>query len=193
MKNTIVIPLLTAATMFTFNADAYEYDVRMPSSAARPRWSGAKVGEWTMDYQTAFAQAKAEGKNVILFTTGSWWCPLCEAFEEKVLGSTAWRNYVQDNGFYLVMLDFPYRGEVTEDQLWKSKYPEYGNGWGFQCWLYDEDYLEENGLTKEDGLNAIMERYRVQKELALDSASPVSIRTWMVPRNSLTARSVIRR
>ena len=175
VKETALAGLIALGAISAF---AYDYDVRMPTSAARPRWSGARVGEWTMDYKSAFAQAKDEGRNVLVFTTGSWWCPHCEAFEEKVLMSSEWNEYIQDGGFYLVMLDFPYRGQVTDDQLWKSKYPEYGDGWGFQCWLYDEDYLAENGLTKEQGLDAIMERYRVQKELALESASPVTIKSW---------------
>ena len=181
MKAKAIKNMLVAAVILGgMSAFAYEYNVRMPSSAAYPRWRGAKVGEWTMDYEAARSQAAAEGRGVILFTTGSWWCPHCEAFEEKVLLDHAvqWRNYVQEKGYYLVMLDFPYRGHVTDDQLWKSAYPEYGDGWGFKCWLYNDDYLEANGLSKEDGLNAIMDLYRLQKSLALDSATPVSIKTW---------------
>lgn len=173
--------LLVSAVMFaSVAAAAFEYDVRMPSEAARPRWQGAKVGEWTMDYESARAQAVAEGKGMLLLTTGSWWCPHCEAFEEKVLLEHAaqWHSYVREKGYYLVMLDFPYRGHVENEQLWKSKYPDFGDGWGFQCWLYDGDYLAENGLTKEDGLNAIMDNYRLQKSLALDSAAPVTIKSW---------------
>ena len=111
---------------------AYDYNVRMPSTAACPRWKGAKVGEWTMDYEAARSQAIAEGRGMILFTTGSWWCPHCEAFEEKVLLDHAaqWRAFVQERGYYLVMLDFPYRGHVDDEQLWKSAHPEYGDGWG---------------------------------------------------------------
>ena len=176
MKQALAAAMVCAAMV----ASAYEYNVRMPSTAACPRWKGAKAGEWTMDYEAARKQAAAEGKCVLLFTTGSWWCPHCEAFEEKVLLDHAaqWRNYIQEKGYYLVMLDFPYRGHVNDDQLWKSAHPEYGDGWGFQCWLYDSDYLAENGLTQEDGLNAIMDLYRLQKSLALDSATPVSIKTW---------------
>ena len=35
------------------------YNVRRPSDEIRPRWRGARVGEWTMDYDAAAAQAKA--------------------------------------------------------------------------------------------------------------------------------------
>ena len=176
MKQALVAVMVCVAMA----ASAYEYNVRMPSAAACPRWKGAKAGEWTMDYEAARTQAAAEGKGLLLLTTGSWWCPHCEAFEEKVLLDHAvqWRNYIQEKGYYLVMLDYPYRGHVDDAQLWKSAHPEYGDGWGFKCWLYDDDYLAENGLTQEDGLNAIMDLYRLQQSLALDSASPVSIKTW---------------
>ena len=172
--------LLAAMVCAAMAASAYEYNVRMPSTAACPRWKGAKAGEWTMDYEAARTQAMAEGKGLLLLTTGSWWCPHCEAFEEKVLLDHAaqWHNYIQEKGYYLVMLDFPYRGHVDDAQLWKSAHPEFGDGWGFNCWLYDSDYLEANGLTQEEGLNAIMDLYRLQQSLALDSAAPVSIMTW---------------
>ena len=181
MKKTVMKKALIAAvSIAALTSSAYEYNVRMPSTAAYPRWHGAKVGEWTMDYEAARAQAIAEGKGLLLLTTGSWWCPHCEAFEEKVLLDHAvqWRDFIQERGYYLVMLDFPYRGHVDDAQLWKSKYPEYGDGWGFKCWLYDEDYLMENGLSKEDGLNAIVDLYRLQDSLALNSASTVTIKKW---------------
>ena len=121
MNVKIIKSILTSAFILGgISVFAYEYNVRMPSTAAHPRWRGAKVGEWTMDYEAARSQAASEGRGVILFTTGSWWCPHCEAFEEKVLLDHAaqWRNYVQEKGYYLVMLDFPYRNHVTDDQLW---------------------------------------------------------------------------
>ncbi len=177
MKRLIGIVLIALGVQ---QALAYEYNVRMPSSVACPRWKGARVGEWTMDYEAARSQAIAEGRGLIVFTTGSWWCPHCEAFEEKVLleNASRWRNYIQEKGYYLVMLDFPYRGHVDDSQVWKSARPECGDGWGFQCWLYDDDYLEENGLTREDGMKAIMDLYRLQKSLALESASPITIKSW---------------
>ena len=91
MKRLIGIVLIALGVQ---QALAYEYNVRMPSSVACPRWKGARVGEWTMDYEAARSQAIAEGRGLIVFTTGSWWCPHCEAFEEKVLleNASRWRN-----------------------------------------------------------------------------------------------------
>ena len=171
-------PLAIALALAWCGGVLAAYNVRRPSDEIRPRWRGARVGEWTMDYEAAAAQAKAEGKINIVFVTGSWWCPHCEAFEEKVLLSDSWRNFLSDRGFYLTMLDFPYRGHVKDEELHKSRYPEKGDGWGFQCWLYDDEYLAENGLTAEDGFREIQKRYEVQKSLALETANQVTIRTW---------------
>ena len=179
MSSVFLSRRLALALALAVGASAFAaYNVRRPSDAIRPRWQGAKVGEWTMDYATAAAKAKAEGRINIVFVTGSWWCPHCEAFEEKVLLSEAWRKLLAERDFYLTMLDFPYRGHVKDEELHKSRYPEKGDGWGFQCWLYDDEYLAENGLTAEDGFREIQKRYEVQKELAPETASLVTIRTW---------------
>ena len=148
----------------------YNYDVKQPSDALRPQWSGAKAGVWTMDYEAAAAKAKATGKLHIMLVTASWWCPYCQNFEKKVGLSDAWKNYIAEKGCYLSMMDYPYRFHVDDDQIGKSKYPELGDGWGFQCWLYNDAYLAENGLSAEDGFKAIQRFYDRQNELALDTA-----------------------
>ena len=121
-----------AVGLFGVDALAFEYTVTQP--AIRPRWSGASVGEWTMDRTTAFANAKRDGKYTIVMFTGSWWCPYCETLEAKVLTSAAWGAYVTDKGYYLVECDYPYRFPVPEGQEEKGTSP-LGDGWGFRCWL----------------------------------------------------------
>ena len=145
-------------------ATAFEYNVTRP--AICPRWSGAEVGEWTMDRETAFAKAKAEIAYTIVLFTGSWWCPYCETLEAKVLTSQVWADYVAQKGFFLVECDYPYRFPVPAGQEWKGTSP-LGDGWGFQCWLYDADYLANNGLTADDGFAAIQKMYDYQDALAL--------------------------
>lgn len=156
----------------------YDYNVKRPSDTFRPQWSGARPGVWTMDYEAAAAKAKAEGKIHIMLVTGSWWCPYCQRFEQNVGLSTAWRNYVAEKGFYLSMLDYPYRFHVDDEQIHKSKYPEMGDGWGFQCWLYDDEYLAENGLTAEDAFRTIQRFYEKQGALAPETADQFVMRTW---------------
>ncbi len=165
MNKTVKCAFAAAVSLAAVCASAFEYDVTQPS--IRPRWSGAAAGEWTMDREAAFAQAKAEGAYTIVLFTGSWWCPICQTCEGKVLKSKAWADYVAEKGFYLVECDYPYRFPVPAGQEGKSLHPELGDGWGFKCWLYDAGYLADNGLTAEEGLAAIQKMYDYQDALAL--------------------------
>lgn len=161
-------------------AAAFEYDVGRPGDELRPKWSAADTapGTWTLNVADALAKAKSAGKCTVLLNTASWWCPYCKTLEATVLGSEAWREYVAESGHYLAMLDFPYRNPVPEDQLWKSRYPELGTGWGFDCWMMYPEYLAEIGFTREQGLDAIMDMYRMQRDLALETASPIVMSNW---------------
>ena len=170
--------VLGSTLAIIISAFCYDYNVKRPSDTFRPQWSGARPGVWTMDYEAAAAKAKAEGKIHIMLVTGSWWCPYCQRFEQNVGLSTAWRNYVAEKGFYLSMLDYPYRFHVDDEQIHKSKYPEMGDGWGFQCWLYDDEYLAENGLTAEDAFRTIQRFYEKQGALAPETADQFVMRTW---------------
>lgn len=168
-------------TMFAALAGlGFEYNVRPPSDVLRPTWFAAdtKPGVWTLNVEDAKAKARAAGVCTVVLNTSSWWCPYCETLEDMVLRSQTWKDYVAEQGFYLGMYDFPYRGEVPEEQVWKSRHPELGKGWGFQCWLMDPEYLEEIGLSEEEGLRAIMAEYEQQKALALPEASEQVISNW---------------
>ncbi len=159
---------------------AFEYNVRMPSDDLKPTFHAAdtKPGVWTLAVEDAISKAKANGKYTILMNTGSWWCPYCQTLEELVLTSDAWKSYVAENGFYLAMMDFPYRTHVSEDQTWKSYHPELGDGWGFKCWLMNPVYLSEIGLSPDEGLAAIMSEYEMQAGYALASGAPITIKRW---------------
>ena len=168
MNHTVKCAFAATVSFAAVCATAFEYNVTRP--AICPRWNGAEVGEWTMDRDTAFAKAKAEVAYTIVLFTGSWWCPICQTCEAKVLTSQAWADYVSKMGFYLVECDYPYRFPVPEGQEWKGTSP-LGDGWGFKCWLYDTDYLAQNGLTTDEGLVAIQKMYDYQDTLALPGST----------------------
>lgn len=159
---------------------SFEYNVRRPSNDIRPTGPSvaAEPGVWSLNFEGALEAAKANGRKLVVLNSGSFWCPYCETLEELVLMSKAWKSFVEENGFYLGVLDFPYRGTVTEDQAWKSVHPELGAGWGFSCWLMDAEYLAGLGLSSNDGFAAIMHEYEIQKSLALPSAGQIRIRDY---------------
>lgn len=134
------------------------YDVR-PSEIV-PRWSGANPGEWTFDYQNALASAKAEGKYTLMLFSAMWWCPHCQPLEKNVLVTDEFNAYVRERGFYLTVLDYPYRDGVSN--------------W---CWLWDPGYREANGIggwTVEDVSDELIRRLQFQDSWSKTSAETVN-------------------
>lgn len=174
--------LFTAmAALVPFMVANAAYNVKQPE--IRPAWSGAELGVWTQDYAAATNAAAQTGKPVIVVTSGMWWCPYCQPLEAKVFVQKAWTDFIDEiGGAYLVVLDFPYRGTVSSAESHKTadfdertKRP----GWGFRCWLYDEEYRAENGLSVNDAFRLIEERnYAWQNALGLPSAQKVTIANW---------------
>ncbi len=175
-----LVLLLLCVALVAPAALAFEYNVRRPSDDLKPTFHAAdtKPGVWTLAVEDAISKAKAEGKYTILMNTASWWCPYCETAEELVLTSDVWKSYVAEHGFYLAVMDFPYRVHVSDDQVWKSWHPELGDGWGFKCWLMDPDYLAEIGLSADEGLAAIMSLYELQASYALSTGDLITIKRW---------------
>lgn len=66
----------------------------------------AQPAVWADDMDAAMAQARAQGKDLLLDFTGSDWCPPCMALKREVFDTPAFADAVRDQ-FVLVELDFP--------------------------------------------------------------------------------------
>ena len=127
-----------------------------------PEWSGATPGVWTMDYESALASAKADGKWTLMLYSGMWWCPHCQPLEEYVLTNPVFTNYVAECGYYTTVLDNPYR-----------------DGYSNWCWLYETNYVENVAhMTMEEALQEIDKRYAVQESYAVPGATEYNITNW---------------
>lgn len=82
---------------------------------AAVRHDGAKVGEWTMDYDAALKLAKKENLPLMLNFTGSDWCHWCIEIEHKVFSQPAWQEFAASN-IVLVTLDFPRRSKTVPEK-----------------------------------------------------------------------------
>ena len=67
---------------------------------------GAKVGEWTMDYDAALKLAGEKQLPVLLNFTGSDWCGWCKLMDRSVFSQTQWQEFARRE-MVLVTLDFP--------------------------------------------------------------------------------------
>jgi protein disulfide-isomerase len=61
---------------------------------------------WLTDMNKAQAIAKAEGKDILMFFTGSDWCGYCILLVDEVFNQAEFIDYAKNN-FVLVDLDFP--------------------------------------------------------------------------------------
>lgn len=67
---------------------------------------GAKIGQWTMDYTAALAEAKKSELPLLLNFTGSDWCGWCKLMDKNVFSQKEWQDYAAKN-MVLVTLDSP--------------------------------------------------------------------------------------
>jgi len=68
-------------------------------------------GKWFADFDTAAAEAKKAGKDLLVDFTGSDWCGWCIKLHKEVFGHEEFTKGVENN-FVLVALDFPHDEEV---------------------------------------------------------------------------------
>jgi thiol-disulfide isomerase/thioredoxin len=61
---------------------------------------------WTSNHAAALERAKTENRHVLLFFTGSDWCPWCERIKAEIFSTAEFRRYA-DEHLVLVELDFP--------------------------------------------------------------------------------------
>jgi thioredoxin-related protein len=78
--------------------------------------------KWGTDLDQALAQANKENKHVLLFFTGSDWCPPCKRMKADIYSSQVFSNFANKE-LILVMADFPRRPEnKLSESLAKKNY-----------------------------------------------------------------------
>ena len=74
--------------------------------AERPATKGAKIGEWTMDFEAAKKLAKEKNLPILMNFTGSDWCGWCKLMDKNVFATEEWKTYATQN-IVTVFIDFP--------------------------------------------------------------------------------------
>lgn len=76
--------------------------------------------KWLTDYDVAVKKATKEEKNILVFFTGSDWCPPCIALKKDFFETTNFDNYSSD--YILLYIDIPRnRDLLSADQLKHNK------------------------------------------------------------------------
>lgn len=69
---------------------------------------------WQTDLPAAQAQAKKEGKKIVMDFTGSDWCPWCIKLHKEVFSTPEFTDYAKKN-LVLVIVDFPRSKEQSAE------------------------------------------------------------------------------
>jgi thioredoxin-related protein len=81
---------------------------------------GAFASEgWETDFEKASAQAKAEGKHMLVDFSGSDWCGWCIKLDNEVFSKEAFKAYAKGN-LILVLADFPRDDSKQSSELKKQ-------------------------------------------------------------------------
>lgn len=70
---------------------------------------------WTTNYQQALQQSQASHKPILLFFTGSDWCPYCIKLDREVFETAEFSQLAGDK-FIFVLLDQPRNGSRSAEQ-----------------------------------------------------------------------------
>lgn len=81
---------------------------------------------WMTNYPQALQQAQADSKPIVLFFTGSDFCPACQHVDREILKSSDFIHAIKDK-FIFVKLDFPMRTKLdfktaAQNEQLKNKY-----------------------------------------------------------------------
>jgi rhodanese-related sulfurtransferase len=83
-------------------------------SAPQTRESPQPAPSWLTDFHQAKAQARAEGKSILLFFHGSDWCPPCVQMRRQVIDSPEFAQYARQS-LILVDVDFPEKTKQSDE------------------------------------------------------------------------------
>ena len=83
-------------------------------ATANPILDGAKIGEWTMDYEAALKLAKKKNTNILIkFTTKQ--CSNCKVLEKNILQKKEFIEFAKSN-LVLIWLDYSKKYKITPEK-----------------------------------------------------------------------------
>lgn len=74
---------------------------------------------WETDFEKVQAQAKAEGKHMLIDFSGSDWCGWCVKLDKEVFSKKTFTDYAKEN-LVLMLADFPHNKSKQSAELQKQ-------------------------------------------------------------------------
>lgn len=87
---------------------------------AQAEKSAVMESAWLTNYDTALAKAEKEDKNILVYFTGSDWCPPCKMLKKDLFETTAFQDI--SNDYIMLYIDMPMnRDLISAEQLQHNK------------------------------------------------------------------------
>lgn len=86
----------------------------LPALAATANPAAAEL-PWGTDLDAGKARAATEKKALVVFFTGSAWCPYCKVLHAELLPTRAFAEFAKDK--VLVLLDYPPMSGRSEEKI----------------------------------------------------------------------------
>ena len=99
-----------------------------PGTLRNPLWTGAELGQWTMDLDAALAASRNDGKPVLLYFVAIHWCPHCLGWEHLAFSTEAFAE--RTAGYYLVVMDNRRRNGSGPALMTDNQVGGYRKTWG---------------------------------------------------------------
>ena len=88
--------------------------------SAQADFDTVKDSKWLTDYDNALKEAKKEDKNVLVYFTGSDWCPPCKMLKTDLFDSTEFKALSEN--YVLLYVDIPRNQDLlTPGQMEHNK------------------------------------------------------------------------
>ncbi len=88
--------------------------------SAQADFYAVKDSKWLTDYENALKEAKKEDKNVLVYFTGSDWCPPCKMLKTDLFDSEEFKALSED--YVLLYVDIPRNKDLlTPEQMAHNK------------------------------------------------------------------------
>ena len=81
---------------------------------AQAEFEVVKDSKWLTDYENALNEAKKESKNVLVYFTGSDWCPPCKMLKTDLFDSAEFKALSEE--YVLLYVDMPRNRELLSPE-----------------------------------------------------------------------------
>ena len=72
--------------------------------------------DWLKDYDTAIKVSKKENKNVLVYFTGSDWCPPCKMLKRDLFDTNEFSEL--SSNYVLLYIDIPRNRDLLSEEQW---------------------------------------------------------------------------